>query len=258
MKEIREKSMKEKLEQTIPCARAQDLVTYLYDEASELEAAEFKRHLEQCASCGSELAAFRSVRAEVVEWRNQSLPSFDALNTRAALENAVAPRRRSALAALREFFTLAPAWMRAATAFAAVLVCALVVFTAKYLYEPRQTIVQVTPTQAQVDEMVKQQVAEELRRREQEAKVKEVAPDKPSVAVAANNGSATAVLPKVKRPSQQPAVTLAQQRQRGVTDKAQESRQEARQQLAELVQTSKEDDGLPRLSDLIDDANDAQ
>ncbi len=104
---------------------------------------------------------------------------------------------------------------------------------------------------------MKQQVEDELRRREQEAKVNVVAPDKPSVAVAVNDSSTTAARPKVKRASQ-PASTLAQQKPRAVPDKAQESRQEARQQLAELVQTSKEDDGLPRLSDLIDDSNDAQ
>lgn len=259
MKEVREKIMKEKLEQTIPCARAEDLVTYLYGEADEREAAEFKRHLEHCAACSEELAAFRSVRQDVVEWRNQSLPSFEALNALTNEARAAAPRRRSALAALREFFTLAPAWMRAATAVAAVLFCALVVFTTKRLYEPRQTVVQVAPsapTQAQVDRMVRQQVADELRRREQEAKDNVTAPEKPSVALAADNNS-TAARPKVKRPTR-PTPTLAQRKTLAVPEKVQESRQEARQQLAELVQTSKEDDGLPRLSDLIDDSNDAQ
>jgi anti-sigma factor RsiW len=256
MKELWEKTMKEKLEQAVTCDRAEDLVSYLYGEADAGAAAAFRRHLEQCASCNEEVAAFSRVREDVVEWRNRSLPSFDSLNARAFSERVVAERKRSALAALREFFTLAPMWMRAATAVAAVLVCALIVFTAMHFSEPRPAVVQVVPnapTQAQVDEMVKQQVAAELRRKEQEAGVS--APQKPSVEVAVNNGSPSR--PKVKKQSAATA-SVARLKNRAVPDKVKSSQQEARQQLAELVQTSREDDGLPRLSDLIDDSNEAQ
>lgn len=252
MKEISEKKMKEQAEQTMTsCARAQELVSYLYGEANELEAAEFKLHLEQCALCIEELAGFKGVRQGVQEWRNLSLPSFDSF-----VQRAVPERKRSALAAIREFFTLAPVWMRAATAMTAVLLCALVVFTARQLYVPRQTVVQVNPaapTQAQIEALVKQRLEAE-HRKEQEARA--VAPEKPANEVAENNNSAPRSV--VKR---QPAKTimLAQQKTRAtMPNQANTSQQEARQQLAELVQTTREDDGLPRLSDLIDDSNEAQ
>jgi hypothetical protein len=255
LKERREETMKEKPEQTVPCARSEDLITYLYGEAATREATEFERHLRQCASCNEELAAFSRVREDVVEWRNQSLPSFDALTGRAQPERALTERKRSALAALREFFTLAPAWMRAATAVAAVLVCALIVFTAMHLEQPKPVVrvVSTAPTQAQVDGLVKRQVAEELRRKEQEARV--AAMEKPSLEPATVKDSPSSA--KVKKPSMTPA-SLAQQKNRAAPDKVKASQQEARQQLAELVQTSREDDGLPRLSDLIDDSNEAQ
>jgi hypothetical protein len=47
---------------------------------------------------------------------------------------------------------------------------------------------------------------------------------------------------------------IARQRQREMPNKVNSS-QEARQQLAELVQSQKDEDTLPRLSDLIDDSN---
>lgn len=251
--------MKEKTKQYADCARAEDLVTYLYGEASEQEAAEFKRHMEQCNSCCVEMAAFSRAREDVVEWRNQSLPSFEFSRAVAPAysEAADAVRKRAAMAALRQFFMLAPAWMRAATAVAALVICALVVFTAIHFSEQPGTLVQVStqaPTEAQADEMTKRR-AEELRQKGvQEAIEKQaaLAQEKPPVeSVKDNNAS-----PRTK--SRRPTVSsvASAQQKRMAPDKAKAS-QEARQQLAELVQTSKEDDGLPRLSDLIDDASDS-
>lgn len=250
--------MKEKLEQSVACARAEDLVTYLYGEASESEAVEFERHIKQCDSCSNELAAFSRVREDVVEWRNQSLPSFESSHAIAPVltEAPVAARQRSALAALREFFALSPMWMRAATAMAVIVVCALLVFTVAHFTETPTTIVKVVPTgptQAELDAMVKKQ-AEELRRKEQQEAIASV-PEKPSVEVAKGNGAAPTVVSKRSTGSQSSAV--AKQQNRVTPDKVKSS-QEARQQLAELVQRQKEDDGLPRLSDLIDDSNEAQ
>jgi hypothetical protein len=247
-----EKMSKENPELNASCARAEDLVTYLYGEANEPKAAEFRLHLKQCASCGDELAAFSRVREDVVEWRDRSLPSFETSPSIGFSAATAQPRKRSALAALREFFTLAPAWMRAATAMAAVVICALVVLAVIHFSEPRATVQVVTsaPTQAQVEEMV-QRRAEELRQKELQGTVAP-APDKQSAALMQDKSSA---LPKkTKRAT---GLTVVRREQiREAPGKAKASR-EAREQLAELVQSSKDEDSLPRLSDLIDDSNEA-
>lgn len=123
-------------EDSLSCARAADLVTYLYDEASEGEARSFERHLKTCASCAAELRAFKEVNASIRLWRQESL-GFDPVRALApsevrqgemAADVASMPmRKRSAIAALREFFAFSPTWMRAATGFASLLICVLIV-----------------------------------------------------------------------------------------------------------------------------------
>ena len=116
------------------CHRAEDLVTYLYGEASESDARDFRAHLQGCEACRSEFAVFDQMHESIVVWRNEALgTSF----THAAVvaEPAVAAtqftrseRRLSAVEALREFFSVAPLWLRGATAFAGLLLCALLIF----------------------------------------------------------------------------------------------------------------------------------
>lgn len=132
--ETRDKKMQE-LPLNTPqlCARADDLVAYLYREVNESEAQNFEAHLQRCGSCQTELLAFGQVRGSINEWRQATLGSLGA----PALEAQHAPalssvgathgRARSAISALREFFTLSPMWMRAATATMSLCVCALVV-----------------------------------------------------------------------------------------------------------------------------------
>ncbi|HXI75360.1 MAG TPA: zf-HC2 domain-containing protein, partial [Pyrinomonadaceae bacterium] len=108
-----------------------DLVTYLYGEASEADALDFRNHLRQCDSCRSEFTVFNQVHQSIETWRNEALgASFNPAPTPATVAIDSTPvirheRRLSALAALREFFTVAPLWLRGATAFAALLFCVL-------------------------------------------------------------------------------------------------------------------------------------
>lgn len=245
--------MKEKKDQTTTCDYAEELVTYLYGELSEHEAAQFRRHMEQCGSCKRELAAFSRVRQDVIEWRNLSLPSFDFQQAPLYSKAEAAPQKRSALAALRQFFTLAPMWMRAATAAAALAICALLVFTAIHFSEQPGAVVEVTPkapAQAQPDAATARRTDEINQSEPQETKEEQdVAVERP-VETAQDNRAATRR--KSRRQAGTP-VAVAQQR-KAAPDKAKAS-QEARQQLAELVQTSRDDDNLPRLSDLIDDSS---
>ncbi len=251
----REKIMKENPEAE-GCERAEELVAYLYGEASAQEAREFRLHMERCRACSDELTALSRVREDVVEWRNQSLPAFEpspAVAPSLATHEEAQPRR-SALAALREFFKLSPMWMRAATAAAALVVCALVVFAVARFYERPATVVKVVqtgPTEYEVKEMVNKR-AEELRQGEKKAVEVSATQTKDADAVA---DKPTAAAPKAPKPAR--SYSTVARRQSNVAPGKVNSSQEARQQLAELMQRTKEDDNLPRLSDLIDDSNES-
>lgn len=121
------------------CARASELVAYLYGEASEAERLDFKSHLHACHSCRTELAAFGEVRESIGEWREQALHPMisPTMQTNTATEQRTirATPKRSALAALREFFTLSPMWLRGATGFAALLLIALLIITALHFFK---------------------------------------------------------------------------------------------------------------------------
>src|SRR5260370_18102031 len=128
--------MKEVNERPV-CHRAEDLVTYLYDEANEAEARDFANHAEACDACRAELAVFKQVHESISLWRNEALGS--AFNTAVlpapdvteagpiSIQAVQAERRLSALSALRKFFSVSPLWLRAATAFAALMFCVLAV-----------------------------------------------------------------------------------------------------------------------------------
>ncbi len=119
------------------CHRSEDLVTYLYNEASAADAQDFARHLETCEACRAEFAVFRQVHESILLWRNEALGSAFSPAPQAARVLAEATsdsrqfvrheRKLPALAALREFFSVSPLWLRGATAFAALLLCVLAV-----------------------------------------------------------------------------------------------------------------------------------
>ena len=101
------------------CERASDLIAFLYDEASESEKRDFELHLKECAGCRQEVASFGLVRESITAWRDEALSGF--VSTPLA---ATAPKK-SALAALRQFFDLSPLWLKGATAFAVLALCVL-------------------------------------------------------------------------------------------------------------------------------------
>jgi anti-sigma factor RsiW len=114
------------------CERGEELVAYLYGEATKEEAGLFGRHLDACAVCREELAALGGVRAGLGAWRAEALGTVPSLNIEEALAPTArvlpaAPRERSARAALRAFFSLSPLWLRAGACAATLAVCALVV-----------------------------------------------------------------------------------------------------------------------------------
>ncbi len=127
------------------CHRAEDLVTYLYGEATAEEAHDFAAHMQQCDACRAEFKVFNQVHESIVTWRNQALGSIaahapareDARVVSAAIVQH--GRRLPALAALREFFSVSPLWLRGATALAGLLLCALLIFAAGRLWRQPTT-----------------------------------------------------------------------------------------------------------------------
>lgn len=102
------------------CERASDLIAFIYNEAEEREAQDFKLHLRECSSCREEAASFGVVRESIITWRDEALAGF--VSTPLATKT----NRKSALAALRQFFDLSPMWLKGATAFALLTFCMLV------------------------------------------------------------------------------------------------------------------------------------
>lgn len=102
------------------CERASDLIAFLYAETDERETRDFQLHLRQCSVCREEVASFGVVRESITAWRDEALAGF--VSTPVSTQQ----HRKSALAALRQFFDLSPLWLKGATAFAAVTFCVLV------------------------------------------------------------------------------------------------------------------------------------
>lgn len=150
-------------------------MTYLYNEASAADAQDFAAHLETCEACRAEFAVFSQVHKSIVLWRSEALGAAftTAPQTARVLAEATSDssrfgrheRKLPALAALREFFSVSPLWLRGATAVAALLLCVLAVVAISRLSQKRN---QVVINQAQNSEYSKKQfdaaVAEEVKR----------------------------------------------------------------------------------------------
>lgn len=159
------------------CHRAEDLVTYLYGEANKAEARDFASHMQRCDACRAEFTVFHQVHDSIVAWRNEALGSVlvsepiksSVAQTVSHSTPFVQPERKlSALAALRQFFTVSPLWLRGATAFAGFLLCALMGLAISRFW---QTPVEVAKNgnepqfnQSDFDRKVQKRVDEELAR----------------------------------------------------------------------------------------------
>ena len=243
------------------CARNEEMVTYLYGEATRDEARDFEQHLQNCASCRSELATFGEVREAMGEWRQQALGSFtstaiEADAARHFTQTVVPAQRRSALAALREFFALSPKWMRAATAVAAIAFCALAAIAVAYFTrKPQTVIVENTIKSGYSDQEVEAKIAEAIKK-QNESRVKDApAPSPESVEVASNEQPKDPV--QIKRnTSDAPRIASNNRKQQVVP------RTLARSSKNELVSTDflpftapGDEENLPSLTDLVDEDN---
>jgi putative zinc finger protein len=103
------------------CERASDLIAFVYNETNERETRDFELHLKECRACREEVASFGVVRESITAWRDEALSGFVSTSMPAT------PSRKSAIAALRQFFDLSPLWLKGATAVAILAFCGLVV-----------------------------------------------------------------------------------------------------------------------------------
>jgi C4-dicarboxylate-specific signal transduction histidine kinase len=151
------------------CHRAEDLVTYLYGEATAEEARDFTVHMRQCDACRAEFNVFNQVHESIVTWRNEALGPITSPARAQENISVVSPeivqhgRRLPALAALREFFSVSPLWLRGATALAGLLFCALLVFAVSRMWQqPASNGKEAKYSQEQFQKEVERQVAERV------------------------------------------------------------------------------------------------
>lgn len=244
-----------------PCARAEELVTYLYGEATADEAKAFEGHLRQCDACRTEFAAFGGVREAIGDWRQQALGPL----THPAVESADSPlfikaetsgprREPSALAALREFFALSTRWVRAATVAVALVFCALVVIAVAHFFERPQTVVVKEQIKSgYTPEEVEAMIAEAMKRQQDSREQESPAPEKIQQA----NGTRPEVASQNKRERQgaQPQTASNNRvRQRAPRSSATPSNELASTEYLPFT-AGQEDEQPPSLADLVDDSN---
>lgn len=136
------------------CERAADLMAFLYRETDDGETRAFELHLRDCANCRDELASFGVVRDSILAWRDEALSGF---------VSTPLPAKKSALAALRQFFDLSPLWLKAATGFAVVTFCVLLgwLVTGNKKVAPVAVNTGATYTQQEVDRLVEEALAKQ-------------------------------------------------------------------------------------------------
>ena len=153
------------------CHRADDMMAFIYDEASPAEAQEFASHMRLCAACRTEFSVFNQVRESMSLWRAEVLGTAGQPESIAApelLPSLAAGRvgtRLSAWAALREFFAISPVWLRGATALATLLLCVLGALFVARMLKPSQQLY----TQQQLNAKVEMLVDQRTRQKESTA-----------------------------------------------------------------------------------------
>lgn len=219
------------------CHRAEDLVTYLYGEATEVDSRDFADHLQHCDACRVEFGVFQQVHDSILVWRNEALGSAftpAALNETAVDSSRFVQHQRklSAIEALREFFSVSPLWLRGATAFAALLLCVLGVLAISRLWNKPVQLAKNDQepkySQQQFDQALQQQVNDRLAQLSARLNPPKVVED-PTPDKSKDNGTQVAVYrsqPKTQRPG-------------GL------SRQEREQLAADLRLIPNRDDELP-------------
>lgn len=239
------------IENANTCARGEELVTYLYGEANASEARDFQSHLKGCHACRAELTTFGSVREGIQSWRAEALhpatvPAMQAQALAGIAQPKAEPPKRSALAALREFLTLSPMWLRGATAFATLLLFALLIVTALHFFNrPDAPVAEKQQQQAPIPTPVAEAPKNESAPAPQEeTAVNKTLPDNPAP-VAVNHKPERRVVhqrngrAKANTETGTPSLSNEEQRQLGDL----------------LIAEREHEENVPRLYDLLSESN---
>jgi hypothetical protein len=109
-------------QETSNCEMHEELVSYLYNEATAEESARVTAHLTECTLCKQELHSFERVRGMLQQWQLDDLPVVRIVAQPASGE-------RSMLAALKELLSVTPLWAKAVGAVAMAMVVLAVIGT---------------------------------------------------------------------------------------------------------------------------------
>lgn len=136
------------------CDRKEDLVAYLYGEATAAEKKSFEQHLNDCADCGDELKAFGRVRDDLSTWQVGFAPRTELVF------------QRSKMGVLRELIGLFPLWARGLAMAGA---AAVIVLTAMSVYNLKGSTTTATAlSEQQIQAIVSKAVAEERAKMQQQ------------------------------------------------------------------------------------------
>jgi len=173
------------------CERAPELMAFLYHEMDERETREFRVHLQQCGSCRKEVDSLAVVRESIIAWRDEALAGFVSTPV-------TTTPRKSAIAALRQFFDLSPFWLKGATAFAMVAFVVLVGIAVVRLQTKNTPVISTNAkyTEQDVDRIVKEALAKQQNVNKPAEAVAVVASPKPKKSKA----STSTQLAKSRRP----------------------------------------------------------
>ena len=173
------------------CERAPELMAFLYHEMDERETREFRVHLQQCGSCRKEVDSLAVVRESIIAWRDEALAGFVSTPV-------TTTPRKSAIAALRQFFDLSPLWLKGATAFAMVAFVVLVGVAVVKLQSKNTPVISTNAkyTEQDVDRIVKEALAKQQNVNKPAEAVAVVASPKPKKSKA----STSTQLAKSRRP----------------------------------------------------------
>ena len=136
------------------CDRKEDLITYLYGEATATEKKSFEQHLNECKERGEELKASGRVGNDLRAWQVGFAPRTELVF------------QRSKLDVLRELISLFPFWARGlamAGAAAVIVVAALSVYSLK-----SSTTTATALSEQQVQVIVSKAVADERAKMQQQ------------------------------------------------------------------------------------------
>jgi hypothetical protein len=139
------------------CEHRDEMLSVLYGEATKFETEQFEQHMQECVACSAEMLGFKRVRESVGAWKFEALAGAAHPQVNVPLT----VRRKSAVAALREFVDLSPLWLKGATAFATLMFFALALLAFGQLKKNEAPVISKTETQKVYTEREKDQLVKQ-------------------------------------------------------------------------------------------------